>query len=209
MNNVASTHIVTLAAGTDFTYGGMSVKDSKLQIIFHPEKLGTNIDNCGDNIAKALSEAPQPAGASALSFAARASIKADYDPKIDAMQEKARKILQNDKFTFVPGFEGLAEAFKGNKEVRDDWETNLGSFVLQYFESFVDKIVYEKFESDDMLREGLEEAAPKNTLEVKVVDKCKGYNDIVKEDDSLVILTTPSNWGTNIHHSSEKLVDIL
>jgi hypothetical protein len=209
MNTVVTSHIITLSAGTEFTYGGMSVKDGKLHIVFHPEKLGTNIDNCGDNIAVALSSAPQPTGASPLSFAARASIKADYDPKIGAMQEKARKILQNDKFTFVPGFEGLAEAFKGNKEVRDDWETNLGSFVLKYFESFMDKIAYAKFETDDMLREGLEEAAPKNTLEVKVVDKCSGYNEITLEDGSLVILTTPGNWGTNIHHSSEKLVDIL
>ncbi len=161
-------------------------------------------------LAEALSEAPQPEGASTLSYAARHSIKSDYEPKIDALVEKARKLLHNKEFEFVPGFEALGAKLKGGKDVRDDWETNLGSFSMSYFGSFVDALEREKFGDDELLREGFEEGVTKNKIELRLVDKLEsGYNQILLDDGVLVIQTTPDKWGTNIHYAAEKLVDIL
>ncbi|KAL5318925.1 hypothetical protein ACEPPN_013993 [Leptodophora sp. 'Broadleaf-Isolate-01'] len=211
LNSVASTHIVTLIASNKFTYCGTDIVDGKLNLVFHPEKLGTNISHVAQELAATLSSAPQPEGAPSLSYAARHSIKTDYDPKVGAMLEKARTLLKNPKFEFEPGFEAIGAVLKGNKEVRDDWETNLGDFVLKYLESFVDALDREKFGDDDLLREGLEEACEKGAVRVRVVEKLKdgGYNEILSDGGELVIQTTPEKWGTNIHHAAEKLVNIL
>ena len=147
---------------------------------------------CQD-LDKALSEAPQPAGASPLSYAARHSIKTDYDTKIDAMTENVRKVLQNDSFKLEPDFEALGAGLKGGKDVRDDWETNLGSFAKSYFESFMDVIVREKFADDELLREGFAEIVTAGIVKLRVVEKLTGatggnsYNESVVEDGVLII----------------------
>jgi len=211
INSVCPTHIVTLIPSEKFSYSGCEVADGKLNLLFHPNNLGSNIGHVAQDLGKALSEAPQPEGASTLSYIARHSVKVDYEPKIGALLEKARKALQNEKFVFEPAFEELGKMLKnGGKDVRDDWETNLGSFAVKYFESFVDQLEREKFGEDEMLREGLEELAPKGVCRLRLVEKLGGgYNEILVVDGELVIQTTPGNWGTNIHYAAEKLVSIL
>lgn len=100
---------------------------------------------------------------------------------------------------------------KGGKDVRDDWERNLGAFARGYYESFVDVLEREKFGEDELLREGFEEGVEKGIVRLRVVEKLvKGsYNEILVEEGSVVIQTTPTNWGTNIYDSAAKLVDIL
>lgn len=151
-----------------------------------------NINNQAQQLAETLSKAPQPEGAPFLSYIARHSIKADYTAKIGTVLESVQKILQNPEFKFEPDFDALGAKLKnGGKDVRDDWEGNLGSFAKSYFESFQSAIQYEKFESDDMLREGLAEGAPKGVLRLRIVDKLQtqqnGYNEIVLDDGEIII----------------------
>lgn len=180
---------MTLIASPKFSYSGCDVQDGQLRLLFHPDKLGSNISHVGEKIAEALSDAPQPEGASTLSYAARHSIKEDYTTKIIPLLEKAQKLLQNPKLDFQPNFEALGAKLKSGKDVRDDWETNLGSFAFKYLESFVDVLEREKFGEDDMLREGLEEAVPKGVVQLKLVDTLKngGYNEVVLDDGTLSI----------------------
>jgi hypothetical protein len=195
--------------------------------VFNPTSLGTNIDHAAQSLAEALNKAPQPAGASVLSFAARHSIQQDYTPNIDALLATARKALNNPDFKFEPGFDEVATALKDSKDVRDDWQTNLGDFVYKYFEAFVDVLKNEKFAEDDMLQEGFAEGVPKGVVKLQVLDKIEvSYNQTVIVDGAVVIQvcfeirplvlmaandsqTTPSNWGTNIHYAGQKLVDLL
>jgi len=228
LNTVCPTHTVILIADptNKVSYCGCDVAEGKLRILFHPEKLATNISHAGEKLADALSTAPQPEGAPSLSYAARHSIKVDYTSQIVPVLAKAQKLLQNEKFVFEPRFDDLGKKLKSGKDVRDDWETNLGSFALKYYEGLVDVLEREKFGEDEMLREGLEEAAPKGVVQLKLVDALKngGYNETVVDDGALsiqvsnlllvadvanIMQTTPDKWGTNIHYCCEKLVDIL
>jgi hypothetical protein len=138
LNSVVSTHTITLIPSTAFSYCGTDIADGILRLNFHPDNLGSNIDQAGDNLKDALSSAPQPEGAPSLSFAARASIKSGYEAQIVPILEKCQTLLENPKFKFDPDFDALGKMFKGNKAVRDDWETNLGDFAMRYFEGFKD-----------------------------------------------------------------------
>ncbi|KAE8445884.1 hypothetical protein EG329_012808 [Mollisiaceae sp. DMI_Dod_QoI] len=215
LNTVAPTHVATLLPSAKFSYCGCLISDGQLQLVFHPERLGTNISYVAQDLDKALSEAPHPEGGPTLSYAARHSIKTDYDSKIEALTEKARKMLKNESFKFEPAFDALGQGLKSGKGVRDDWETNLGSFALSYFQSFVDVLEREKFADDELLREGFEESISKGVVKLTVVEKLgggsggNGYNEILVEDGELSIQTTAEKWGTNIHYAAEKLVDIL
>lgn len=231
LNTVVPTHTITMNASNDVgSYCGAKVVDGKLALLFNPTALGVNINNMGQSLEKTINAAPQQDGTSPLPYAARHSIKTDYTAKVDELLEKARKQLENQEFKFEPDFEVVAAKLKGGKDVRDDWENNIGSFVLEYFSSLVSYLEYEKFGSDDMLREGLAEAVPKNQVRFRIVDKLQtqqnGYNEIVLDEDELVIQvcpylmfireipltnyqTTADKFGTNIYNSCAKIVDIL
>lgn len=191
LNAVAPNHTITLTASPKFSYCGTEIEEGKLRLVFNPSCLGTNIDQAGQKLAETISAAPQPEGASPLSYAARNSIKTDYDEKIGSYLEQARKALQNEKFAFDPSWEQLAAGLKGGKDVRDDWETNLGNFATSYFEGFVGALASQKFDEDDMLREGLEEAVPNGVLKLRIVEKLttsqSSYNEIILDNGDLVI----------------------
>jgi hypothetical protein len=176
-----------MMASTAFSYCGCTISDGKLNIVFNPNYLGTNVNDALYEVAKVISEAPQPEGAPKLSFAARHSIATDYEPAIGAVLEAARKALQNPKLEFDPDFEGLGAMLKGGKDVRDDWERNLGSFAVKYYESFTDTLQREKFGEDDMLREGFEEGVPKGVVKLRLVEKMSGYNTILVEDGVCIL----------------------
>ena len=188
LNSVCQTHTITLVASPKVSYCGCDVEDGKLRLIFHPEKLGTNISHVGQELAETLSNAPPPAGAPSLNYAARHSIKTEYDPKIGALVEKGRKLLHNAQFKFDPDFDTLGAKLKGANDASDNWESNFGSYCFKYFESFVDVLEREKFGDDELLREGLEEAASKGTVKLRLVDNLKsGYNEVLVDDGVLVI----------------------
>ncbi|KAF8865682.1 hypothetical protein BDZ45DRAFT_580014 [Acephala macrosclerotiorum] len=215
LNTLCPTHVATLIPSAKFSYCGCQIDNSRLELVFHPNNLGTNVSYVAQDLDKALTSAPQPSGAPSLSYAARHSIKTDYEPKVGDMLEKIKKILKNDAFKLEPDFDALGQGLKAGKGVRDDWETNLGSFTLKYFESFVDALEREKFADDELLREGLEEEVSKGVLKMRIVEKLvggkggNGYNEILVEDGVLIIQTTADKWGTNVHYGAEKLVDIL
>lgn len=189
----------------------MDIESGILRLLFHPNNLGTNINAVADDLPNVLSSAPQPAGAPSLSFAARHSIATEYDPKIGALLSKAQTALQNPNLKFEPGFEELGKMLKVGKDVRDDWEHNLGAFARGYFESFTDVLERNKFGDDELLREGFEEGVEKGAVKLRIVEKLvKGsYNEILLEEGTIVMQTTPQNWGTNIYDTAAKLVDIL
>jgi hypothetical protein len=192
INTVVPTHTIIMGASKDVgSYCGTKIIDGKLALLFNPTSLGVNVNNMGQSFGKTVTAAPQQDGAPSLSYAARHSIKTDYTAKVDDLLEKARKQLDNKEFKFEPDFDAVGAAMKSGKDTRDDWESNIGSFVLDYFSSFVSYLEYEKFGSDDMLREGLAEAAPKGQVRFRVVPKLtsnqNSYNEIVLDDDELVI----------------------
>ena len=188
LNRVCPTHTITLVASSKVSYCGSDVEDGKLRLLFHPEKLGTNISHVGQELAETLSKAPQPSGSPSLSYAARYSIKSEYDPKIEALVEKGRKLLHKADFKFDPDFDNLGAKLKGGKDVSEDWESNFGSYAFKYFESFVDALEREKFGDDELLREGLEEGVSKGTVKLRLVDSLKsGYNEVLIDDGVLIV----------------------
>jgi hypothetical protein len=185
---VCTSHTITLLPSTTCSYCGVKIEGGRLCLLFGPTYLGTNVNDAAYKLAEAVSEAPQPAGAPSLSFAARHSIKADYDPHIDAVLKKAATALQNPNLKFEPGFEELGKKLKGGKDVRDDWEGNLGNFALKYYEAFVDVLEREKFGEDDMLQEGFAEGVPDGVVKLRIVDKLSsGYNQIILDGGAVVI----------------------
>jgi hypothetical protein len=209
-NTVVATHTVTLIASTKFNYCGCDIESGVFRLHFHPKCLGTNLNDAAYQLPEAVSEAPQPQGAPSLSYAARHSIQTDYDAKIGEILEKASKALQNPGLKFEPGFEELGAMLKKDKDVRDDWERNLGNFATLYYESFASALEYNKFGEDELLREGFEEGVPKGVVKLRIVDKLEsGYNQILLEDGAVIMQTTAKNWGTNIYDTASKIVDIL
>jgi hypothetical protein len=187
LNSVCPTHTITISASTACSYCGCTISDQKLNIIFNPNYLGTNVNDALYEIAKVVSEAPQPEGAPKLSFAARHSVATNYEPEIGELLQKARTALQNPKLEFEPDFDALGAMLKNGKDVRDDWERNLGNFAKLYYESFVDTLLREKFGEDEMLREGFEESVPKGVVKLRIVEKMSGYNGLLVEDGALIM----------------------
>jgi hypothetical protein len=211
LNAVVSTHTITLVASTKYSYCGMDIASDVLNLLFHPNYLGTNVNDAASDLPKAVSSAPQPTNAPSLSFAARHSIATDYEPVIAEILKKAQTALKNPALKFEPGFEDLGKMLKGGKDVRDDWERNLGSFAKEYYESFVSVLEREKFGEDELLREGFEEAVDKGVVRLRITEKLvKGsYNEILVDEGTVVMQTTPNYWGTNIYDTAAKLVDTL
>jgi len=214
INSVAPAHVITMLAHANVRYCDVEILDGNLRMRFDPESLGSNIDNVGEYLERALNNAPQPADASPLSYASRNSIKNGWDGEIGPILQRAKDLLQNEKLVFEPGFVEISEQLKkAGKNARQDWEGDLGNFARYYFQGLVDTLKREKFGEDDLLREGLEEAAPKGVVKLRIVDKLEtkqsSYNEIVIDDGALVIQTTLKEWGVNIERAADKLVDIL
>jgi hypothetical protein len=58
INELASTHVLTLLPDVEKknNYGGVEIKDGQLRILFAEDKLGTNVDNCLEDLEKGLSQ---------------------------------------------------------------------------------------------------------------------------------------------------------
>lgn len=179
--------------------------------------LGTNIDDClsEDKLTAALNAAPSDAP---LSFVARTSIRADYDPKIGEVREQIATLLgqraEDVKLNanFDANFAALDAARKaGDSSVREDWEGNLGSFTLQYFEGLAYQMKDIKVGEDEMVQEGVLEAVSSNEYAFRVVDKLKNetYCEVEIEEGVLYLQCTPGYFGTNVNDAAAKLMDKL
>jgi hypothetical protein len=215
INGVAHAHVIQMGEDTSqkFSYGGVLINDGALVIVFKQGNLGTNIDYALDPIVEALNEAPHP-DAKPLSVVTRLSIEQDYTSKIDDEVEKWEKMLAVKPFTLNPNFEANFKVLSESKDkdVRDDWQQNFGSFTLKYFEGAHYQMNYKKFGEDDMLQEGFNEEVEKHEAAFRVVDTLKkgsGYSEIFIEDGVLVLQTTPKNFGTNVDYVAEGILDLL
>ncbi|KAF4806984.1 hypothetical protein CGCSCA4_v013334 [Colletotrichum siamense] len=201
------------------SYCGVTVKDGKLALVFSEGNLGTNVDYAIDSqgLLKALNEAPPAPGAdAAMSYAARTSIRQEYDEKIEETRKKLGDMLEKPDIVLVPNFETnfakiMEESKKKKSEVRDDWESNLGNFTRMYFEGLVYQMGYQKFDEDDLLREGFNEAVDKGEIHFRIVDKMSyaTYGEVVVEDGAVYVQTQAKNFGTNVDYAAEKMLDQL
>ncbi len=196
-----------------FSYCGCDVLDGKLRILFREKNLGTNLDHAAneENLTKALTEAPSDAP---LNFLARKGIRTDYDAKIAGTRKKIADLLGKsaDAITLTPNFEANFTKLTGNKDVRDDWQNNLGNFTFLYFDAVPWSLKNMNAADDEMIREGVLEAVSTNEYSFRIVDKLQGdssYCECVVEDGILFLQTTPSSFGTNVDYVAQKLMDLL
>ncbi|TDZ37986.1 hypothetical protein CTRI78_v010998 [Colletotrichum trifolii] len=201
------------------TYCGVLVKDGKLALVFSEGNLGTNADYAvdGRGLLKAFNDAPPPPGSEAtMSYASRTSIRQEYEEKIEETRKKLGDMLEKPDIVLVPNFEAnfariREEAGKKKSEVRDDWEGNMGNFTRMYFEGLVYQMGYQKFDDDDLLREGFNEAVEKGEIHFRIVDKMAYgvYGEVVVEDGAVYVQTQAKNFGTNVDYAAEKILDQL
>lgn len=183
-----------------FSYCGGDIHEGKLRILFSPGNLGVNIEDALNRtvLLQALNDAPAPpsdgSAAVTLSFAARSDIRKEYEPKAEEIRAQIAEALDKPDIKINPNFEDtfakLQEASKAkNTEVRGDWDGMLGNFTRLYFEGFVSQLKYQKFDEDDMLREGFHDMVEKGEIAFRIVDKLKydSYCECEIEDGILYL----------------------
>ncbi|KAI1463566.1 uncharacterized protein F4812DRAFT_468646 [Daldinia caldariorum] len=222
LNTICYSHVLTidLDDANRFLYCGADVHEGKLRILFAPGKLGTNIDSALDHevLAKALNDAPTPASdnAPALSFAARSSISRDYGPKAEQIRAQIAEILTKPDIKLSPNFEDTFATLQkageaGEPDFRSDWEGLLGEFTRLYWEGLVNQLKSQKFDEDELLREGFHEAVEKGEIAFRIVDALKysSYCECEVEDGVLYLQCTTKTWGANIDDAARGLFDWL
>lgn len=191
-----------------FTYCGCEVSESgQLVILFSPDNLGSNIDHAvnEEHLTKALNEAPSK---EPLSYVARKGIREEYNKEIEAIQKRINEQLGKE-ITLKPEFETAFEKLKGAKDADESWEVNLGMYIRSYFDGLASWLEYNKVKDDEMVQEGVNEAAESGTVAFRVVDSVSGYNEVAVEGGVLYLQTVPKNFGVNIGQVADKLMDLL
>ncbi|KAK9424860.1 putative Glycosyltransferase 2-like domain-containing protein [Seiridium unicorne] len=199
LNSIAHKHVITMDVddAKRFNYGGVDVHEGNLRILFAPDNLGVNIDYAceKETLQKALNEAAPAEGSSEpLSFATRTGIRQDYDPKIEEIRENIANLIAKPDIKLNPNFEEtfakLKEESRVEKtELREDWEKYIGYMAFQYFEGLVSQMQWQKFENDDLLQEGFNEAVDKGEITLRIVDRLKEglYGECEVEDGVLYL----------------------
>lgn len=195
INTIAHAHVLTMDFDEDklFSYCGVKVTPSgELAILFAEDKLGTNVDYAMEksNLAKALDTASNE---KPLNHTARVGVREDYESKIEAATKELAKYLGKE-VPFDPNFDETWAKLSASSETRDDYPANLGNFTLKYLEGLNWYLKCQKFDTDDMLQEGLTEAIENNLIKFRIVDKLsKSYNEAVVEDGVLYLQVSCSN----------------
>jgi hypothetical protein len=180
INKLASAHVLTMDLDEDETFsycGPKFLPDGKLAIVFRADRLGVNISDAfyRENLEKAINTVPTE---QALSFYARENINNEWEPQVESVQSQLKDILSRD-ITVVPNFEDVYNKLKSTKE-SSDFEQNIGLFVHLYFKALINELKSQKFDSDEMLQEALNEAVDKGEVHFRVVDSIKGdYGEVV------------------------------
>jgi hypothetical protein len=201
LNTLCPAHTITLDVDDTepprFSYNGCEVVDGKLRMLFAPTALGSNIDYvCQEsNLFPALNAASLVDGdASKLSFLARNDISNNYDPNIEETRNKIAELTGRQDFKLEPGFEDtfaklMAESKVKGTSLSADWQGNLGSFTLKYFEGLAYQMNYQKVGDDELIQEGFNEGVAKGEARFRIVDKLKydSYCEVVVEDGVLYI----------------------
>lgn len=223
LNSIAHAHVLTMdldEAGKN-TYNGCVIQEGgRLAILFNENNFGVNTNQAleEDKVLAALNNAPPAPGTDGgvqLSFAARTSVRTEYEPKIEAIREKIAKLLARDDIKLEPNFETifaqLSAPEAAGKVDKDNYERQLGYLIREYFDGVAYHMDSQKFGSDDMLQEGFNEAVEKGVISFRIVDKLSyaSYCEVVVEDGTLFVQTTLDRYGVNTNHAAEKLVDQL
>ncbi|UPL02683.1 hypothetical protein LCI18_013617 [Fusarium solani-melongenae] len=210
LNKICTAHVLTMAADangkTDYCSCEVS-PDGELVMIFHPEKLGVNIDNAlmTDFVKDALDAAPSDPGP--MSYRVRMQAL-KYQERIGEKQEELNAMLQKE-VTFDPNWEAFFDKMNSAEDAAENWRSGTGDQIRWYFGALVSRMNGDGFGTNDALREGFLEAVEKDTIAFRVVDKTdETYNEYVLEDGVLYIQTTPSRFGVNIDRTGP-LVEIL
>jgi hypothetical protein len=185
-----------------YTYCGPEIRDGVLTILFSWDRLGTNSYDCLNDtyLQKALNEAP-PApssdGAGGLSYAARTSIKKDWEPNSADLQKRIAELVGMPTLKLVPNFETNFAALlaysktKAGKDMRDDWQTRIGDYFKQHFEGLEYVLKSQNFGDDDLLQEGFQEGVEKAEVQIRIVEKLEtgqsSYNECKVADGVLYI----------------------
>ncbi|KIH93437.1 hypothetical protein SPBR_04339 [Sporothrix brasiliensis 5110] len=223
LNSIAHAHVLTMdldEAGKN-TYNGCEVQaGGRLAILFNEANFGVNTDQALDKakLLAALNHAPPApgtAGATTLSFVARASVRSEYDGQIEPIRAKMAKTLAREDIRLEPNFEAvfakLSSPEAAGKVDQDNYERQLGYFMREYFDGVAYQLESQKFGSDDMLQEGFNEAVDKGIVAFRIVDKLSygSYCEVVVEDGTLFVQSTLEKYGVNIGHAAEKIIDQL
>ncbi|KAI0969034.1 hypothetical protein F4678DRAFT_463787 [Xylaria arbuscula] len=219
LNEIAHAHVVTLDVDEQnrFSSAGSDIVEGKLRLLFNPKSLGSNIPYCLDRgiLTKALNDAPGPEGAP-LSFAARTSIRLNYDPKIEEIRARVAELVNKPDIKFNPNFDEnfaklLAESKVKKTDLSKDWEDNFGYSIASYFSGLVSQLEWQKFEDDELLQEGFNDVIDKGEVVLRIVDKLQksSYCEVAIENGVLYIQATPKSWASNITYAAEKLLDLL
>ncbi|MCJ1247059.1 hypothetical protein MMC30_004270 [Trapelia coarctata] len=223
LNEVALKHNITLnfTDNKDIYYCGCDIADGCLRLLFKKGYLGTNIGQAAQELHRAVNAAGLAAagadGGKSLDFNAKQSIKLQFDPKIGEIEAKAQKIMAMPSLKLNGNFEAVFAklavhaAAGGQDDLPRDWQQQIGTDALRYFDGFVSAIEYAGFAKDDMLQEGFQEGVPKGVVELRVVDKLEkgSYNEVVIDDGVLVMQTIPRYWNTNTSEPAKDLINLL
>ena len=231
INRAASYHVMTLepvidaAQKAQFSTVGCDFHGGKLRLLFHPDSLGWDTSDCLDKLNDALDAADTQAADKApakLPFNTRVDIRDEYDKTIGEVLALARTQLQNPTLTFTPNFAAnyaaIATFIHDGEDDADrinaDWARSLGAHTKLYFEGFAEFLRHKKFNRDDMLREGFNEAVHKADVQLRVVTKAKFDDedrlcDVQIEDGVCYLQTTAPGWGWNPHDVADGLLDRL
>lgn len=230
INKVASAHTIIMDLDVDkkISYCGCAVTPSgQLAMLWQDGNLASNIDHVfgEDKLNAALNEVP----GEGIGYQTRLDIKESYESKIAEVNAQINTALKRE-YTFEPGFEAAYAKLKGTNA---DFKENLGSYVHNYYAALVRALLYNKFDSDDMLQEGFNEAVESGKIAFRIVDASKmksSYGEVVIEDGvlyiqvrtfkatisfafiavtNMVFQTSPDSYGSNIDNVAEKLMDQL
>jgi hypothetical protein len=193
LNTVADKHVITICHDDtgEVSYTGCDIRDGRLRILFTEDYYGSWQGDAFRDLDQAVNKAEHPAGSEApvLSFAARTSIQKQYEPQIGAVEARIAKILAMRDIKLTPNFEAVIAKLKAAGETPSQFEPRIGEVSLAYFSKFADKLVEQKFDSDDMLQEGLQEALTGKEIALRVKDPLvqSSYNEVELEDGVLYI----------------------
>ena len=191
INTVCSKHKIVFAPQdtTQFTYGGLDVKDGALRLVFAENYLGTNVSDVSAGISKALKDAPAAPGASAFNIDARNSVREKYDPNVEEVRSSIAALVNMPNLKLNPNFEHNASMLAKTADQHSSWDMQIGAATLAYFSGLEGQLQSAGFKGDDMLQEGFQEGVDKGEICFRIVDKLtKGtYNEVVIENGVLYI----------------------
>lgn len=210
INDICSAHVLTMDVDLtdEVSYCGAKVADNKLVILFNKDNLSSNASDAlgREALTKALNDAPssQP-----MSYLARKSV-ADYNKDISEVQSIINEQFGK-KITLDPGFEAAYEKLKAAKN-QEDFDENLGSFILGYFRGLANTLERQKVKEDDMVQEALNEAAEFGKVSFRVVSPGEmkaTYGEAIFENGVLYLQTDTEHYGSNIEDAADKVIDQL